>query len=237
MKTAYGIFDTLLEPTFALDGNGRVIYCNETAALLCEQSVRKIMRGAIFADLLKFSEPVEVLNRLPSVTDPTPYKELGFTTPSGQIGKLQMTIQPSGVADQWLLFARDVTLEERLQKKYRGELEQKENVIADLEKARNELERYSKNLEVMVAERTQQISRMNVLMKALLDSLGQGFLIFDKDGTLSHANRLDFVDEVIDELAAAQLPDIYAKIAIASNNHDHTQVEAFAEALRKKLGV
>lgn len=61
--------------------------------------------------------------------------------------------------------------------------------------------------------------------------------IFDKDGTLSHANRLDFVDEVIDELAAAQLPDIYAKIAIASNNHDHTQVEAFAGALRKKLGV
>lgn len=61
-----------------------------------------------------------------------------------------------------------MTLEERLQLKYRGELEQKEN--------------YARNLEKMVEERTAEIRKLNVLMTALLDSLGQGFFAFDKDG-------------------------------------------------------
>lgn len=186
MKTHYALFDTLLEPVFILNREGKVVYCNEPASLICEQSVRKISRGVAFKDLLTFSDPIEALDHLDKITDPTPYKETNFTAQSGQKGKVQLTLQPvqNESGDQhWLVFVRDVTLEERLQKKYRAELEQKEDVILALQKAQAELEQYSKNLEKMVEERTEQISAMNRLMKALLDSLSQGFFIFDKNGT------------------------------------------------------
>jgi len=185
MKAHYPLFDTLLEPTFILGAEGKVVYCNEPAALICEMSVRKISRGLLFKDLFTFSETIEGLDNLSGIKDPTPYKEVNFETPGGQKGKVQVTIQPiqnEQGEQHWIIFVRDVTLEERLQKKYRAELEQKEDVILDLQKARAELEKYSKNLEKMVEERTQQISNMNRLMKALLDSLSQGFFIFDKSG-------------------------------------------------------
>ncbi|WP_413291014.1 ATP-binding protein [Bdellovibrio sp. HCB337] len=185
MKAHYPLFDTLLEPTFILNSEAKVVYCNETAAVVCELSVRKISRGMSFKELFTFSEPIDALDNLNNVKDPTPYKEVNFETSSGQKGKVQITIQPiqNDAGDQhWIVFVRDVTLEERLQKKYRAELEQKEDVILDLQKARAELEQYSKNLEKMVEERTQQISSMNRLMKALLDSLSQGFFIFNKEG-------------------------------------------------------
>jgi two-component system chemotaxis sensor kinase CheA len=180
------LFDTLLEPVFILNGEKKVLYCNEPAALLCDISVRKIMRSQpVFDELFRFAVPVEHLGSLPQVTDPTPYQELAFETESQKSGKIQITIQPFSEIDgqaSWIIFFRDVTLEETLQKKYRAELEQKEDVILDLQKAQAELEKYSKNLEKMVDERTAEIKKLNSLMTALLDSLQQGFFVFDSKG-------------------------------------------------------
>ncbi|MEK2688295.1 ATP-binding protein [Bdellovibrio sp. GT3] len=186
MKIQYSLFDTLLEPVFVLNAEQRVIYCNETAAIVCGLSVRKITRGTMkFLDLFTFSEPIESLDKLIHICDPTPYKEVTFQTPQGGEGKVQLTLQPvfDSMGDKnWIVFVRDVTLEERLQKKYRAELEQKEDVIKDLEDAKVQLENYSKNLEKMVADRTAELSRLNQMMTALLDSLNQGFLIFNEEG-------------------------------------------------------
>lgn len=181
MAIDHSLFDSLLEPVFILSADGKVVYCNETAALICETSARKIQRGMFFKDLLVFQDSLEWMNELDKVVSPVPYKETNFTTHGGQHGKVQITVQPLE-ANLWIVFARDVTLEERLQQKYRAELGQKEDVILELQRAQAELEKYSKNLEKMVQERTQEISRMNRLMKALLDSLGQGFFIFDASG-------------------------------------------------------
>jgi len=184
------IFDTLLEPVFILNKEKKILYCNEPAALICDLTVRKILRSPqAFDQLFQFATPLEYLNTLEQVTDPTPYQEVGFTMgstiDSGKTGKVQVTLQPfSEINGQatWIIFFRDVTLEETLQKKYRAELEQKEDVIKDLKKARVELEKYSRNLEIRVAERTAALTKLNQMMAALLDSLGQGFFIFDKDG-------------------------------------------------------
>jgi two-component system chemotaxis sensor kinase CheA len=186
MKIQYSLFDTLLEPVFVLNQEQKVIYCNETAAIVCGLSVRKITRGSMkFLDLFTFSEPIEGLDKLIHICDPTPYKEVTFQTSQGGEGKVQITLQPvfDSMGDKnWIVFVRDVTLEERLQKKYRAELEQKEDVIKDLEDAKVQLENYSKNLEQMVADRTAELSRLNQMMTALLDSLNQGFLIFNEQG-------------------------------------------------------
>lgn len=180
------LFDTLLEPIFILNHEKKVLYCNEPAGLICDISIRKIMRSQpVFDQLFQFAEPIANLEALDQVIDPTPYQEVAFTVESGKTGKIQITMQPFSEIDgqkTWIVFFRDVTLEETLQKKYRAELEQKEDVILDLQKAQAELEKYSKNLEKMVDERTAEIKKLNQMMTALLDSLHEGFFIFNKEG-------------------------------------------------------
>lgn len=187
MMIQYSLFDTLLEPVFVLDSEQKVVYCNETAAIISGLSIRKITRGMKLTDIFQFSESIEGLDNLSVINDPTPYKEVTFTTSQGGEGKVQITIQPTMDTSgnkNWIVFVRDVTLEERLQNKYRAELEQKEGVIKALEDAKAQLEHYSKNLENMVATRTSELSRLNQTMTALLDSLGQGFFIFTADGQI-----------------------------------------------------
>ncbi len=191
MSLPYSLFDTLLEPVFVLNAEQKVVYCNETAALLTGITARKITRGLNFEHIITFSEPLESIQNLLAVIDPQPYKELEFSNTAGARGKVQIALQPisspTGEAN-WIVFVRDVTLEERLQKKYRAELEKKEDVIRDLEQAKEQLQDYSKNLETKVAARTYELSKLNQMMKALLDSLGQGFFVFDKNGLCLEIN-------------------------------------------------
>ena len=178
------LFDSLLEPVFIVNENLQILYCNETAAVISQLSQRKLMRSQMkITDVFKLSEPIEGFEKLAQVTDPTPYKEVHFQTTEGGEGKAQITVQRLGQDSQWIVFIRDVTLEERLQKKYRAELDAKEDVIEKLKKAQVELENYSKNLEKMVEDRTSEIRELNQKLKALLDSLNQGFLIFDSSGS------------------------------------------------------
>lgn len=177
------IFDTLLEPVFILNDKKEIIYCNEPAGLIADLPVRKILRAKmIFDQLFSFNDPVMALADILSNNDASPYQEVGFSNSQARTGKVQLTIQPFLANTSWIVFFRDVTLEETLQKKYRAELEQKEDVIKDLQKARAELEKYSKNLEKMVEERTAEVQKLNKLMTALLNSLEQGFFLFDETG-------------------------------------------------------
>lgn len=185
MSQIYSFFDILLEPVFVVDHQGKTLYANEAAATISGVSTRKISRGQNFLDLFSFSENLSYFSNIVEVTDPQPYRELEFTTPLGHSGKTQITIQPSPLSNEeqhWIIFFRDVTLEERLQKKYRAELEQKEDFIKALEVANRQLEDYSKNLEFKVQERTLELSKLNTTLSALLDSLGQGFFLFDSEG-------------------------------------------------------
>ena len=177
----YKIFDTLLEPTFVINTDHKIVYCNEPAALIADSSVRKLCRNGFFHQVFTFENSFEqIFGSLHLISEPTPYKELHFKNSSEKTGKVQITLQPYR-ENEWIIFFRDVTLEETLQKKYRAELEQKEGVIVDLEKAKSELENYSKNLEKMVEERTREIQALNNQLSALLNSLGKGFFIFDKN--------------------------------------------------------
>lgn len=234
MRIHYNIFDTLLEPVFVLNAEQKVIYCNETAATMCELSIRKITRGMKFGELFTFSEPLEALKNLVGISDPTPYKELKFKSSQGGEGKVQITLQP--VFDQmgdkaWVLFMRDVTLEERLQMKYRGELEQKEGVIKALEDAKIQLENYSKNLEVMVAERTRELSRLNQTMSALLDSLGQGFFIFNAEGLVLDVSSRACLNTIEQNPQGKQIWDILKLSSGKVDGFKKWMTTVFAEML------
>jgi HAD superfamily hydrolase (TIGR01662 family) len=60
--------------------------------------------------------------------------------------------------------------------------------------------------------------------------------IFDKDGTLTSANNLELVPEVIDGLRC-NLSGVFSAIALVSNNQDPSQVQQLKDILQDELKV
>jgi two-component system chemotaxis sensor kinase CheA len=63
----------------------------------------------------------------------------------------------------------------------KGLLNTKEEMIIQLADANTKLEDYSKNLEVMVEQRTAELKTANDFMGAMVNSLDQGLVVFDQD--------------------------------------------------------
>ncbi|MGZ3721573.1 MAG: ATP-binding protein [Bdellovibrionales bacterium] len=166
----YNVFDYLLDSTFVVDSDGKVVYCNEAAATFCQTSVRRVVGKANISDYIQFSEPGLVPFNANSQgrTSPTALIETAYNlVKAGKSGKTQLTVRPAG--DQhWVFFLHDVSLEETLAAKYRSELLQKEE--------------YARNLEKLVEARTGELRSVNKTLNAILDSLGQGFFTFNAAG-------------------------------------------------------
>ncbi len=99
------------------------------------------------ASILTF-EPDVLGQSLKEITDASPYREVMLIPKSGEPAKVQVTIQalPGHILngrlssgsethiEQWLIYIHDVTLEERLQKKYFGQIREKEEFIQKLDR-------------------------------------------------------------------------------------------------------
>ncbi|MGE0761929.1 MAG: PAS domain S-box protein [Bdellovibrionales bacterium] len=186
----YSVFDSLFDSTVVVDQDRKILYCNEAAAMLAGSSVRRLTKGVIFSDIyqLQDRELYPVSGGELGRDSAAPMRELNFSIKStGRQGKLQVTVQPFSEAEskRWVVIMHDVTLEETLHTKYQGELEQKEGYIRELQHAKAKLEDYSKNLEHMVEERTAEVRTANRMLNAIMNSLGQGFLVFDQKGICS----------------------------------------------------
>lgn len=169
------IFDSWIDAVLLIDTEQRLQYINSAFAVLIEVSQKRIKLNSSLSDFLTFEDPDHWLGRKGEWIGPdqVPFREMSFVTAKGKQGRVQATVnrRPEGI----LVFLRDVSLEEALQKKYRLELEQKEE-------AYRKLEEYNLTLEQKVQERTQQLSVANRTIAAMLDSLGQGFFLFSEDG-------------------------------------------------------
>ncbi|MCB9025772.1 MAG: Hpt domain-containing protein [Bdellovibrionaceae bacterium] len=171
----FSFLDVLLDSVFVVDANKSCIYCNDAAAKLCQSSIKRLTRGRPIFEYIQFLDADLFImpNGNKGQQEVFPLTELEFYVPNNleQKGKVQITISP--ITDKskkyWIVLIRDVTVEEVLHEKYKLQLEQ--------------LEQYSKNLEKMVEERTLELKSANNLLKAIMNSLGQGFLVFDEKGT------------------------------------------------------
>ncbi len=183
----YTFFDGLIDSVFVIGRDREIVYCNEAAAKLCESSVRRLVRGKAIFDVIEFSNKnLFVMGGTTGETEPAPYQEIEFNLKNDEkSGKVQLAIEPfsepSGES-RWVIIVRDVTIEEVLHAKYHKQLEEKEVYIGQLQVAQKKLEEYSKNLEQMVEERTGEVKRANVMLNAIMNSLGQGFFAFDESG-------------------------------------------------------
>ncbi len=179
----YSLFDSLIDSVFIINENKEILYCNESAATVADSSVRRLTKNKVFHDIITFSD--KNLFTMPKgdwgKSETTNFTEVDYKTKT-KSGKIQVCIQPAA-DNRWVVILHDVTLEETLHSKYHLQLKQKEDVILQLENAHKKLEDYSKNLEKMVDERTEELNQANLSLKAIMNSLGQGFLIFDETGT------------------------------------------------------
>lgn len=167
----FSVFDYLLDTVIIVNGEGKIVYCNEMAATLCQSSVKRLAGKVMFHDVLEFAEAGLL-----------PFNENshGRLAPSAQIetaytfkkfekqGKTQLTVRPMGDGQHWVFFMHDVSLEETLAAKYKAELQKTEE--------------YARSLEKMVEARTAELRKVNQTLNAILDSLGQGFFTFGQDG-------------------------------------------------------
>jgi len=166
----FSVFDSILDSAFVVDGDGKVVYCNDAGATFCESSVRRLVGKIVLSDIFSVKEPGILPFNSESVgrAAPSPFIETEFElTKSAKVGKAQVAIRPID-EQHWLFFVRDVSLEEALHSKYRSELSQKEE--------------YARNLEKLVEARTAELNLVNQTLKAILNSLGQGFFTFNADG-------------------------------------------------------
>ncbi|MES2964675.1 MAG: Hpt domain-containing protein [Bdellovibrionota bacterium] len=187
----YKLFDTFYDAVLVVDEQSRCYYGNVAATLLLEMSARRLSSGKPVTQFVTMEpDPIAAEGDLAKVGDATQLREIVFTTSNGKKGWAQVVLQPvpeffphpEDEPKRFVVCLRDVTLERVLHEKDRAELDGNEAVIADLKVARSQLEDYSANLEKMVEARTLELRDANQLLKTILDSLGQGILVFDKNG-------------------------------------------------------
>ena len=73
-----------------------------------------------------------------------------------------------------------------------------------------ELRKHNLELEKKVLERTKELQQLNNIQKAMLNSLGQGFVMIDKDTNLSHIFSKVAVDMYETEISTSSLKDVLA---------------------------
>lgn len=186
LRPHYNFFDTFLEGILIVNQERKIRYCNQAlSALLNIPQARikpdsKISSYSVFTPAL-FNQP------LVNIKEATSYREIEFLSKAGQTGSVQVSIQPFAFSGEplWIVNLRDVTLEATLHTKYLAELDKKENAIQDLKAAQEKLEEYSHNLEEKVEERTSDLAHKNHLLTAMVNSLGQAFVLLDKNGICS----------------------------------------------------
>lgn len=166
----FSVFDSILDSIFVIDADGKIVYCNDAAATFCQTSVRRVAGKALLGNIIQFGEPgiFPFAEGSPGRTTPTPFIETPYNLPkAGKDGKVQLAIRPIDER-HWGVFIKDVSLEETLAAKYRGELAKTEE--------------YARNLEKLVEARTAELRKVNQTLNAILDSLGQGFFTFNSRG-------------------------------------------------------
>ena len=176
----YANFDKLLDAVFVIDAEKRVHYANEVAATMTDTSVVRLKKGRPIFDFITFSD--ETLFEQLREDNSAGYREVSYKTKYGNEGIVQVLVDKAIGDEGWIVFVRDMTLENSLHAKYRQELEGKEALIEQLRKAQEELKKYSAGLEEMVEQRTEELNSANKFLQAMMNSLGQGLLVFNQEG-------------------------------------------------------
>lgn len=178
----YSIFDDLLDAVFVLDRARRIVYCNEISAIFSGISLRRLSKGMKIYEVFHLGDSGHCLALNGKLSDELNQRYLELSYSTSKVKNARGLFLVKKVEDNWIVFVRETGLEENLHNKYRKELDKKEAVISVLRVAQEELKNYSENLEKMVEKRTEELKEANRFLDAMINSLDQGLMVFDKDG-------------------------------------------------------
>jgi diguanylate cyclase (GGDEF)-like protein len=196
------VFDTLLDGVIILDKKLNILYANEALGVLSEMPAKRFKVGDPLGKYLEFNPPIFEAINFSNLRDASTYIEVVMKAASGAEARVRISAQPlSGAsADQFILFIRDVTLEETLQRKYRDELLQKEGFIEQLETALKD-----------VSQKKNELDRKVYEITLLLEISGVLNGLKDREGLLAEVVKKFFDLKVCDE-ALVFLPDELKKV-------------------------
>ncbi len=227
----FSIFDMLLEPLFVLNDQGGIFYLNPAAAELFNTTQKKAKKSKHFLQLVQLEPEFPELMTLNQLNQVLSYRELKYTILSNNhTGYVQMGLNPQRINGNiyWIVHFRDTSLETQLHHKYKTELQNKEAYSKKLEHVHKELEKYSMNLESMVKTRTLELERLNSTFQTLLDSLDQGFFIFNQNGECLPVYSKSCIKLLGTIPTGKRFWDI-----INVNNENSTKIENWVETLFK----
>ena len=106
-----------------------------------------------------------------------------------------------------------------------------ENMAKSIKHLLAELKKYNEQLEHLVQERTAQLQRAMTLQKAILESLGQGFFIFDKEGSIQEISSRA-ADEIFDgKVAGKQFVPLLSEAGSKETETQEVVEQIFNETL------
>lgn len=162
-------YDYLLDPVFVINKDWVVSYCNVAAAKLANSSPDELSNKSRIGDLFQDSKN-ELLDKLVMVKqsgEASGYSEINLD------GAFNVCVHPIEIDGEtyYSVICRDMAAVQTLNEKDNQQLDK--------------LQEYSKSLEDKIEKGTCEIRRTSKLLHAMLDSLGQGFIVIDSDGKCS----------------------------------------------------
>jgi diguanylate cyclase (GGDEF)-like protein len=140
------LFDSLVDGVLIVDENKKLLYANPSVQQLCGLHSTRVGKKDLSSFLVFKPDIFE--QSLKEIVDVSPYREVMLIPATGSPARVQVTIQPfpghllnghiqsaaTPQFEQWLIYIHDVTLEERLQQKYFGQIREKEEFIKKLDR-------------------------------------------------------------------------------------------------------
>ena len=181
----YAQFDHLLDCIFVYDEEKKIVYCNEACATMLKTSLKRLKPGKFVYDFLQFEDKDIFFMKDGTMGKESAmkYREIPFTSKSGDTGVGMIMISPLPSLNLWIATVRDMSLEVQLHAKHHQQLAALETLVKELQEAKAQLEDYSQNLEKMVEERTEELRKAHNALDLMINSIGQGLLVFDNTNT------------------------------------------------------
>jgi two-component system, chemotaxis family, sensor kinase CheA len=210
----FELYDHILDSIWVFNKELEIIYFNSASAALLDVSPKRIKKGKKVHSYLNFedSEVFFMSDGHKGKDVEMKLTEIPFKTFKGKEGIALVTIKKLNNEELWLCQIRDITLEVNLHSKYHEKLR-------EMEAANKKLEAYNKNLEKMVAERTEDLKKANKFLAAMMNGLGQGLVVFDENLHCSNhytkiCDELFFQspsNSTIDEVLSVKNKDSFSK--------------------------
>ncbi len=146
------MFEPLLDAVLVVGPLKEVYYCNDACVSLFDLSRKKIVSECPIYDWLTVDDSSLFISKegTKGELEETGYIEVNFESKSGKKGLVQISILPTqelfGRNKLWFVYFHDVSLEDRLHRKYLKQLQEKEAIILSLDKSREKTDS-SQNIE------------------------------------------------------------------------------------------